>query len=150
MGRLFSSSSSTWAANTGSWDEELIKDIFWEEDSDIILSLPILQGNENRLIWHFDKRGQFSVRSAYKVSRDAIVRDDSRNGGQGGSAMTDHLIWEKLWKLHCPNKIKHFLWSFTHNSHPLRRNLARRGLKIDAVCPVCGRRRRWGSPFFQM
>ena len=35
---------------TGSWDEELIKDTFWEEDSDIILSLPILQGSENHLI----------------------------------------------------------------------------------------------------
>jgi hypothetical protein len=53
---------------TGSWDEELIKYIFWEEDSDIILSLPILQGNENRLIWHFDKRGQFSVRKLAVLS----------------------------------------------------------------------------------
>jgi hypothetical protein len=99
----------------GSWDEELVKDTFWE-DSNIIFSLPILQGSENRLIWHFDKKGQFSVRSAYKVSRDAILRNECRNGGQGGSALADHLVWDKLWKMHCPNKVKHFLWRFTHKA----------------------------------
>jgi hypothetical protein len=52
--------------------------------------------------------------------------------------MADHLVCDKLWKMHCPNKVKHFLWRFTHNSHPLRRNLARHGMKIDTVYPVCG------------
>lgn len=37
----------------------------------------------------------------------------------------------------CPNKIKHFLWRFGHNSHPLRSILARRGMKICTRCPVC-------------
>jgi hypothetical protein len=39
----------------------------------------------------------------------------------------------------CPNKIKHFAWRLVHNSHPLRINLARRGMKIDTKCPLCQR-----------
>lgn len=31
------------------------------------------------------------------------------------------------------------MWRFVHDSHPLRYNLLRRGMKIDPICPVCGR-----------
>lgn len=45
-------------------------------------------------------------------------------------------FWKDIWKLKCPNKIKHF-WRFAHNSHPLRCNLAQRGMKISTRCPLC-------------
>jgi len=32
---------------TGYWDEQLIKDIFWEEDARLILSLPIVEDTED-------------------------------------------------------------------------------------------------------
>ena len=32
---------------TGTWDEELIRDIFWEEDYKLILALPVSEGREN-------------------------------------------------------------------------------------------------------
>lgn len=124
---------------TGSWDEGLINDTFWPEDADIILSLPLFVDNENRLAWHFDKKGMFSVRSAYKVCREDFLRAATRNGAQGSSGAGSTNVWDKLWKMECPNKVKHFLWRLTHNSHPLRCNLARQGMKINTVCPVCNR-----------
>ena len=45
----------------------------------------------------------------------------------------------KIWKLKVPNKVKMFMWHFAHNSLPVRRNLARRGVVIDTRCPVCTR-----------
>lgn len=46
-----------------------MRDAFWEEDARVILSFPVHGGMENKLAWHFDKKGVFSVKSAYKVYR---------------------------------------------------------------------------------
>jgi hypothetical protein len=65
-----------------------------------------------------------------------LCRKD-RGSVQGGSNQAADPMWEKIWKTNCPNKVKHFLWRFAHNIHPPRRNLARRGMKLDTKCPVC-------------
>jgi len=122
---------------TGQWDVQLVRDTFWEEDAELILALPVHQGRDNNLAWHYDKHGVFSVKSAYKVARADFLRNKSNFGQQGGSNCNPGGPWKNIWKLRCPNKIKHFLWRFAHNSHPLRCNLARRGMKICTRCPVC-------------
>jgi hypothetical protein len=53
---------------TGQWDVQLVREIFWEEDVELILALPVHQGRDNSLAWHYDKHGVFSVKIAYKVS----------------------------------------------------------------------------------
>ena len=63
----------------GDWDEDLIKQTFNEEDAWAILQIPIHEGQEDYVAWHFDKKGIFSVKSAYKVAVDSIERD-SRHG----------------------------------------------------------------------
>ena len=70
-------------------------------------------------------------------------------GRRGGSNDVSSAVWEKLWKLDCPNKVKHFLWRLTHNSHPLRCNLARRGMKIDTIFPICRKDEDGGHLFFK-
>jgi hypothetical protein len=63
---------------TGSWDVELVRDIFWEEDAQLILALPVNEGRDNVLAWYYDKHGIFSVKSTYKVCRDTLLhRKDS-------------------------------------------------------------------------
>ena len=47
--------------------------------------------------------------------------------------------WHKIWQLKFPNKVNMFIWRLAHNSLPVRRNLARRGVKTETVCPVCYR-----------
>jgi hypothetical protein len=58
---------------TGEWDVQLVKEVFWEEASAVILALPVHEGRENFIAWHFDNHGKFSVRSAYKVCWDDIM-----------------------------------------------------------------------------
>lgn len=70
----------------GFWDVQKVRELFWEEDVKFILATPTNPGHEDSLAWHYDKRGVFSVKSAYHV------RDD-----------------EKLWKIPCLPKIKHFV-----------------------------------------
>ena len=38
-----------------------------------------------------------------------------------------------------PNKVKMFVWRLVHNSLAVWRNLARRGMKVDTLCPMCHR-----------
>ncbi|XP_039796349.1 uncharacterized protein LOC120661524 [Panicum virgatum] len=98
---------------------------------------------EDLLAWHYDKKGIFSVKSAYHVLDDGRTRDRCRQRGEGSGSTTSpkapEFSWKRIWQLRCPPKIRHFLWRFTHNSLPLRMNIARRGMEIDTRCPVCWR-----------
>ena len=57
---------------------------------------------------------------------------DSKSQVHLGSGDVDPL-WGGIKKLDCPNKLKHFLQRFAHNSHPLKMNLMRRGIKLNTI-----------------
>jgi hypothetical protein len=104
---------------------------------------------EDVVAWHYNTRGLFSVKSAYKVQRSCERRKD-RRGAQSSSNGTDleNEIWKKLWELKCPGKIKHFLWRFAHNSLALRIGLERRGMELDTKCVMCERQNEDGCHLF--
>jgi hypothetical protein len=37
------------------------------------------------------------------------------------------------------NKVKVFVWQMAHNSLQVKLNIARRGIKLDTLCPMCCR-----------
>jgi hypothetical protein len=124
---------------SGSWDEELVRGIFWEEDVIHILVIPVKQGHGDSIAWHYDPRVLFSVKSAYHVLVDSREQKKERQKGESSSAErgTESKFWSLLWKVDCVPKIKRFLWRFAHNSLPLRLNIARRGMDADTRCPMC-------------
>jgi hypothetical protein len=72
---------------TGEWDEQLMKEVFWEEDSAVILALPVHEGRQNSIAWHSDSHGRFSVRSAYRCAvmiycEKGVGRAPKRPAGQ--------------------------------------------------------------------
>ena len=125
----------------GSETENWCKRFFWEEDWNHILSIPIKFGMDDILAWHFDSKGVFSVKSAYRILDDDRARNASWQKGEGstivGRAVNANFRWKNLWRLNCPLKVKHFFWRFTLNSLPVRRNINIRGMEIDTRCPVC-------------
>lgn len=46
-------------------------------------------------------------------------------------------VWNLIWKLKVPNKIKIFIWRYCNNALAVRRNLQKRHMKVDNVCGVC-------------
>jgi hypothetical protein len=66
--------------STGSWDEDLLKQTFRTDDVDLILSIPVHTELDDIVAWHYDKKGLFSVKSAYKVYRRKQIAE-SRGGG---------------------------------------------------------------------
>lgn len=97
----------------------------------MILSLPLgASQEEDSLLWYYDKRGIFSMKSGYKVG--AILLN--RNGPSGSS---DNSWWFSLWKFNVPPKIRCFIWKAYRNQIPVFLNLAGRGVPITVWCHAC-------------
>lgn len=52
---------------TSTWDERLVLDNFREYDAQAILKLRVTCELWDQPAWHYDKRGLFSVKYAYKL-----------------------------------------------------------------------------------
>ena len=46
-------------------------------------------------------------------------------------------LWNKIWGLKVPNKVKHFVWKACKNSLPTKVNLVRRKVITDGLCDKC-------------
>ena len=55
--------------SSGSWDVELLTQTFRPEDVNMIRTIPVHIEMDDMLAWHYDEKGLFSVKSAYKVQR---------------------------------------------------------------------------------
>ena len=53
--------------DSGDWNEELIRDIFFPVDANAILKLPMISRGEGFWAWEQEKHGNYSVKSAYRL-----------------------------------------------------------------------------------
>jgi hypothetical protein len=56
----------------GKWYSSLVTQIFVEQDAKLILSLLVHTDMEDLIAWHYDNRGIFTIRSAYKLQRESV------------------------------------------------------------------------------
>jgi hypothetical protein len=133
---------------TVTWDEELIKSLFDEEDAKEILSIPLRPKMEDWVAWHYDKKGEFSVKSAYRLG--VSIRDAQLIADASSSISTEpkNKVWSKLWNLKLPGKVKIFSWRLCQNSPPTRMNIKRKRVELDTRCPMCYRMDEDGGHLF--
>lgn len=68
------------------WNKQMIDDLFTETEAELILKIPLsLHSHDDRLIWHYDKKGIFNVKSAYDVAR-ANQRSHTQASSSGHSS----------------------------------------------------------------
>ena len=96
---------------SGQWDQDLVQQVFNDDDVPHILSIPIKEGFDDLPAWHPDPKGNFSVRSSYKLK---LQLDDVAAGQTSSSTIADPTtstakVWTKLWSLKMPRKIIMFL-----------------------------------------
>lgn len=48
-------------------------------------------------------------------------------------------IWNKIWGIKVPSKIKHFCWKSFNNTLSTKLNLASRGIILQTMCPMCSK-----------
>lgn len=114
------------------WKEELIYQYFGKDDAEIIVHIPLpRQQNGDTLIWHYDKRGNYLVRSGYQLALKQKHQDIPSCSNQNPSQ------WNIIWKLMVPEKVKIFLWRAAKNLLPTAENLRKKRVMQEATCPIC-------------
>ena len=77
---------------------------------------------QDRLAWGKSTHGGFELKSAYQI---AIGNEVAPFSGQ----------WE--WKVNILPRIQTFVWMCLHNSIGIKECLAKRGVLVDPICPLC-------------
>ncbi|KAM0988472.1 hypothetical protein ACFX2A_012624 [Malus domestica] len=114
---------------------------FNRDDVAPILSIPLSRnGGLDRLVWHYNVNGEYSVRSGYGVAVDLMENGALGRKGRGAPSdrQKNNQVWKQIWKLNVPNKIKIFIWRCCNRAVAVRHNLQRRHLRVNNVCGVCG------------
>lgn len=83
-------------------------------------------------MWHYDSKGLFSVKSAYKVA--ISLQDTASSSSPNPTAAS---TWNKIWKASVPGKEKVFVWNACCNILPTRSNLEKKGVVVDNICVFC-------------
>ncbi|XP_024042628.1 uncharacterized protein LOC112099434 [Citrus clementina] len=62
--------------NDNRWKEALLFDQFVQEDADAIMNIPLPRNHSrDQVIWHYDRKGEYSVKSGYQIALKMKVPD---------------------------------------------------------------------------
>ncbi|KAE8799427.1 hypothetical protein D1007_25194 [Hordeum vulgare] len=86
-----------------------------------------------------DSKGNFSVRSAYKMLAGKQLPQPDGDSSSGVGNNLNEFDWKLLWSQACAPKTKQFLWRLAHDSLPWKLNFKRRGMEPETVCPMCNK-----------
>ncbi|KAL0451437.1 UNVERIFIED_CONTAM: hypothetical protein Slati_1121800 [Sesamum latifolium] len=111
------------------WDEGLIREEFYSADAECILAIDIRGIEEqDELIWHFEEKSRFTVRSAYQVA--LRLRNEATCSLSGKS-------WNFIWQSKAQPKVVMFAWRCTFDALPTNVNLRRKGILVQEGCGAC-------------
>ena len=113
---------------------------FVKPDVDVIMSIPLsFRVQQDFWAWHYDKRGIFSVRSAYRMlSAIKFQREDWLEHRTGHSNIAAYnKSWSLLWKVKVPSKVRLFAWRLAHTSIPTGTLKHERKMAGSPVCSIC-------------
>ncbi|KAL9426438.1 hypothetical protein AB3S75_033257 [Citrus x aurantiifolia] len=114
------------------WKETLIHQHFSKEDAEKILQIQLPNSPQpDQILWHYDKKGQYSVKSGYQIARK-IKHSDESSCSENSSGQ-----WNVIWAMELPEKIKIFTWRAVKNLLPTAENLWKRRVVHDPICSRC-------------
>ena len=117
------------------WKPNLVKSLFLHFEANEILKIPLSHSLlEDSLYWLGNKKGFFTVKSAYYVAKELV------EFGAAGESSSNHQaspFWKKICQLNVPPKVKIFAWHVRLDGLPTMLNLRRRGLNTVGFCQIC-------------
>ena len=93
------------------WEAEAIKNIYISQIE-----------TADALIWPHTFDGEYSVQSAYRL----LVTTQQQDQPGVSNTEVGKDLWNSIWKMEVPNKVRHFLWRAVRESLPTKSNLHRR------------------------
>ncbi|KAH9723192.1 reverse transcriptase domain-containing protein [Citrus sinensis] len=117
------------------WDEIKLRQHFMDVDTVEILKIPLpAEKEEDEVLWHYDKRGNYSVKSGYQLALRSKFPDST------SCTEASHKYWSSLWTLELPEKLKIFMWRASNNLLPSAENLWKRKVVEEPTCKRCNLR----------
>ena len=114
------------------WKHDMIREIFTETDGTNISSIHLSREKiPDKLIWRSLIIGEFTVRSAYYVTRQILEKEVP-------NATQRHKVWGFLWTANVSPKIKFFAWRLIFGILLVCDQLVRKGVQVENRCLVCG------------
>lgn len=121
------------------WREDLVWTTFLPMDASVILSLPLCtRSMRDFWSWSKEKKGSFTVRSAYRMLVQTKFSRGSWLEKTVGSSSHVSKDRASLWNTQVPSKIKVFLWRLAQHSLPTNDVLAARNMSNNPRCSLCG------------
>ena len=114
------------------WDEELIRQNFLRADAEQITRIPLpRQPNPDQVVWHYDKKGEYSVKSGYQLALKMKTPD------MASCSEEKQNFWNAIWYLQIPEKVKIFMWRAFNDLLPTMENLWKRKVVQFPRCQRC-------------
>ena len=115
---------------TKTWNQILLQEMFDTKEAASINSIPLSRiGSPDRLVWHYDKKGVYTIKSGYKLLNKAYM--EVNNQGM----RTDQKLWKKIWATSLPRRIQVFLWRILHEILLVNKNLESRKIQLTKFAP---------------
>ncbi|KAK9673871.1 hypothetical protein RND81_12G195100 [Saponaria officinalis] len=115
------------------WDAEKVRRGFLPFEAERILSIPLsARGLDDSWFWPWEKDGEYSVRSAYK-----ILHGWDDEGLVASSSESNKWIWAGIWQSPILPRIKTFFWQLCKEALPTKARITKRMGRGDGLCPVC-------------
>ncbi|CAN1332541.1 Putative ribonuclease H protein At1g65750 [Linum perenne] len=111
------------------WDVELVRTLFNDRDASSILSIPLrAHSDQDTRIWHFSRKGDYTVRSCYRLIMERLApRDYLHTPGP----------WRKIWDIDAPPRLRCFAWRIGQEVLPTRMALHNRHISVPSTCGIC-------------
>lgn len=118
--------------NENQWDLDKLQQHFRVEDIEIIQKIPLpSQYSKDEVMWHFDKKGEYSTKSGYQL---ALKINCPKAPSSSNNSSKN---WNALWALDLPEKVKIFMWKAALNIMPIAENLWKRKIIKEPICQRC-------------
>nr|POF25282.1 putative ribonuclease h protein [Quercus suber] len=118
------------------WREDEVDRLFILEEASFIKAIPLSFSNERDMIfWPRSRDGVYSVKSGYKM----LMELDNVIETATSVSSIDELksMWNAIWSLQVPNRIRILVWQAGNDSLHKKVNLTRRKLLIEPTCTLC-------------
>lgn len=99
-----------------------------------IKAIPLCHTNQpNMLTWPYNPKREYTVKSSYQfLQREFLNAQPGQSDFLGLKP-----LWQAIWNLPVPNKVKNLVWKAVKNSQPSKENLVRRKIIQDNCCDLC-------------
>lgn len=121
------------------WLYPMIIELFSAADVDIIMKIPLSnRSTQDRLAWHFDTKGRYTVKSGYHTARTTqnLTSQVFSSLGKGNIELN---MWNKIWHARIPPKVRVFIWRLLRGILPTRVALSKKVPLPDLLCVFCNK-----------